>query len=315
MNKTTMHESGTINPARALFVKLGFGGSWEKESIEKGILRFGYSETPFEAATSGKWDVVREVWRGLRTDSGAATRDVAQIRNYFEAGDDVLWITFYAGLMWWCFLKPGVKAHPDGDGTYRTTVDGWHCHDIQGGKLTKERLSGTLLKVEAFRGTICNVIAFDYLKRKINGELLPQVEAALYAENEMIDKIIPLMNLLTPQDFELLVDLVFSNSGWRRVGQLGKTQKTVDIELMLPTTKERAFVQIKSSADSHSLAAYREKFEEYGTFDRMFFVWHSGSLAENVAEENSGIMCIGPATMARMVFDAGLTSWLREKVS
>jgi hypothetical protein len=144
---------------------------------------------------------------------------------------------------------------------------------------------------------------------------LPQVEAALYAENEMIDKIIPLMNLLTPQDFELVVDLVFSNSGWRRVGQLGKTQKTVDIELMLPTTKERAFVQIKSSADSHSLAAYREKFEEYGTFDRMFFVWHSGSLAETVTEENSGIVCIGPARLARMVFDAGLTSWLREKVS
>jgi len=33
------------------------------------------------------------------------------------------------------------------------------------------------------------------------------------------------MNLLIPQDFELLVDLVFSNSGWRHVGQLGKTQK------------------------------------------------------------------------------------------
>jgi hypothetical protein len=32
-------------------------------------------------------------------------------------------------------------------------------------------------------------------------------------------------------------------------------------------------------------------------------------------EENSGIVCIGPARMARMVFDAGLTSWLREKVS
>ncbi len=33
--------------------------------------------------------------------------------------------------------------------------------------------------------------------------------------------------LLEPQDFELLVDLVFSTSGWRRVGVVGGTQKTL----------------------------------------------------------------------------------------
>ena len=178
--------------------------------------------------------------------------------------------------------------------------------------LSFEKLSGNLLKVQAFQGTICAVSEFEYLKRKLNGLLLPEVEEAVTAENQMVQKIIPLMHLLTWQDFELLVDLVFSNSGWRRLGQVGKTQKTVDIELMLPTTGERAFVQIKSTAGKRDLDEYLARLRHSGTYDRMFFVWHSGDVGE-VKESN--VVLIDPVRLARMVFDAGLTTWLREKVS
>jgi hypothetical protein len=280
ISKPSQPGNKKLNPSKALYIKLGKAGSWEKESLDSGILRFGYGETPFAEAIAGNWKAVLKVWRGLREDAGAATRDVTQIRNFFEAGEDVLWITFYGSLLWWCFAKSGVRQHQDGEGTYRETVDGWHNSDINGERLSTERLSGNLLKVQAFRGTICDVSAFDYLKRKINGERQPEVDEAINAENQMVQKIIPLMRLLTWQDFELLVDLVFANSGWRRVGQLGRTQKTVDIELVLPTTKERAFVQIKSSVGKSDLTAYRELLGKYGTFNRMFFVWHSGSPIE-----------------------------------
>jgi hypothetical protein len=173
-------------------------------------------------------------------------------------------------------------------------------------------LSGNLLKTQRFRGTICGIEEFQYLKQKLNGQLLPAVDEAAQAENQMVHKIIPLMHLLPWQDFELLVDLVFSNSGWRRTGQVGKTQKTVDIELMLPTTGERAFVQIKSSARKQDLDDYLERFKNSDAYDKMFFVWHSGDVGEI---DNSNVVLIGPDRLARMVFDAGLTSWLREKVS
>jgi hypothetical protein len=192
------------------------------------------------------------------------------------------------------------------------TVDGWHKSDMNGTELSYERLSGNLLKVQAFQGTICEIKEFAYLKRKLNGQLLPEVEEAVKAENQMVRKIVPMMRLLTWQDFELLVDLVFANSGWRRVGQVGKTQKTVDIELMLPTTGERAFVQIKSSAVKRDLADYRDRLKDTHVYHRMFFVWHSGDVGK--AEDN-GVALIGPDRLARMVFDAGLTSWLRTKVS
>jgi hypothetical protein len=302
----------TINPSKCLYIKLGASGSWEKESLESGILRFGYMETPFQAAVSGDWEAVRKVWLAERQDEGAATRDVRQIRHFFETGDDTLWITFHGGLLWWCFARPGLKLHQDGAGTYRDTVNGWHNADINGKKLSTDKLSGNLLKVQGFQGTICGVPEFEYLKRKLNGQLLPAVEEAAQAENQMVQKIIPLMRLLTWQDFELLVDLVFSNSGWRRTGQVGKAQKTVDIELMLPSTGERAFVQIKSSAEKQDLADDLDRLKNSEAYDRMFFVWHSGDVGEI---DDSNVVLIGPDRLARMVFDAGLTSWLREKVS
>jgi hypothetical protein len=301
-----------VNPAKGLYIKLGRSGSWEKECLENGILRFGYKETPFKAAVSGNWEAVRKHWLAAREDAGTATRDVIQIRHFFEAGDDTVWITFYGGLLWWCFARPGVKKHCDEKGSYRETVDGWHKTDVNGTELSYEKLSGNLLKVQAFQGTICEVKEFAYLKRKLNGLFLPEVEDAVKAENQMVRKIVPLMRLLTWQDFELLVDLVFVNSGWRRIGQVGKTQKTVDIELMLPTTGERAFVQIKSSAGKRDLDNYCNRLKDSDAYDRMFFVWHSGDVGES---EDDNVALIGPDRLARMVFDAGLTSWLRTKVS
>jgi hypothetical protein len=146
--------------------------------LEDGILPFGYKETPFNAAVSGDWDTVRKLWLDNRRDEGTATRDVVQIRNFFEAPEDTLWITFSGGVLWWCFAKAGVKQHQDKKGSYRKTVDGWRSTDIKGAKLSSERLSGNLLKVQSFQGTICEVKEFEYLKRKLNGQVLPQVEDA-----------------------------------------------------------------------------------------------------------------------------------------
>lgn len=305
-----------ITPKQAIYIKLGRSGSWESECLKEGIIRFGYKETPFKSAQSGDWDAVWEFWHSARKgDAGTATRDLIQIRHFYEDGDDTLWITLSGGLLWWCFAKPGVKMHPDGHGPYRKCVAGWKSTDIAGNKLSSEKLSGNLLRIQGFRGTICDVKAFDYLVQKLNNQLQPEVEAATKAENEMVQKIMPLLRMLTWQDFELLVDLVFSNSGWRRVGQLGKTQKTVDLELVLPTTGERAFVQVKSVASKAELTDYLGRLRETSLFDKMFFVWHTGELGEIPEADKANVLLIGPALLARMVFDAGLTSWLREKVS
>ena len=120
-----------------------------------------------------------------------------------------------------------------------------------------------------------------------------------------------MMRLLGPRDFEVLTDLVFTSSGWRRLGAVGKTRKTLDIDLLLPSTGERAFVQVKSKTRSAELAEYVSELDEYGSYDRMFYVFHSGE----AKTDDERVTVVGPERMAELVVDAGLVDWLIRKVS
>jgi hypothetical protein len=203
------------------------------------------------------------------------------------------------------------ERHADGDGVYRTVVDGWQRSDINGEQLTKDRLSGALTKLAAYRGTSCGVDVADYVVRRINGQKTPEVERAVAAQATMRASVLELMRLLGPRDFETLVDLVFTSSGWRRLGVVGKTQKTLDLDLMLPSTGERAFVQVKSKTTSTELAEYVGQLEEHDPYDRMFYVFHSGE-AET---DDERVSVVGPDRIAELVLDAGLANWLIRKVS
>jgi hypothetical protein len=299
------------SPEHVYYIKLGRGGEWEEESLRNGTLHFGYSETPHDWCLKGDWDSVWDFWYKKRGDAGTATRDVKQIKAFYESTEDTVFITFHGGLMYWCRPAGSVQVMEDGS-RLRDTVSGWSSQSVGGELLRTERLSGHLQKVQMFRGTICAVKARDYLLRKLNDETLAEVAKADEAEEMLRSAIIGLLEKLTWQDFELLVDLVFSTTGWRRVGVVGSTQKTVDIELWMPSTEEHAFVQVKSHATTAALNDYIGRFEA-GSYDRMFFVWHSGTV--NADDPIDGVHLIGPDTLSKMVMEAGLSSWLKDKVS
>jgi hypothetical protein len=121
-----------------------------------------------------------------------------------------------------------------------------------------------------------------------------------------------LLTLLEPRDFELLVDLVFTGSGWRRMGEVGRTQKSLDLDVVLPSTGERAFIQVKSSASDAELAEYVAQLDDLGLYRRMFFIYHSGVVKPVV---DPRVVIIGPERLATLVVDAGLVGWLIGKVS
>lgn len=281
--------------------------------MSSGTLRFGYHQTPNDLCVVGNWEAVRDIWFGLRDgDRRTATRDTEQIRAFYVSGPESIFITFSAGYLYWCQPTGPIQVLADGS-RLRRTVEGWHNHSLAGVPLTMDRLSGRLLKVQGFRGTICNVDARDYLVRKLNDEPLPEVAEAMDAEAAHKLAITKLCRLLTWQDFELLVDLLFSTSGWRRTGVVGRTQKTVDVELELPTTGERAFVQVKSDATMASLQEYANQLRASAAYGRMFFVWHTGSIPEDAKID--GVTLLGPMRLAQLILDSGLSRWLREKVS
>lgn len=296
------------------YIKLGAKGAWEDECITQGVVRLGFGsgkEDRFQLCTDGRWDELRALFISKGHTKGVATDFTNQTRLFFEDDGSTVWITFVGERLYWGKLddSPPVR-HGEGDSACRRVVGGWRCTDAHGELLTKDKLSGALTKLASYQGTSCAVDVADYVLRRIAGEKMPQVERAIAAVAETKRAVVPLLRLLDPKDFELLVDLVFSSSGWRRLGAVGKTQKTLDLDLVLPSTGERAFVQVKSKTSSAELGEYVKAFNAEH-HDRMFFVFHTG----DADTDDPAVTVIGPAKLAELVIDAGLVNWLIEKVS
>lgn len=315
-NPSPSQKPATISPKRVRYIKLGEKGKWEKECIAKGIIRFGFgsaNKERYSLCLRGRWKALKQSFAAEGKDKGTATRFTKETELFFQDDGSTLWITFVGERLYWGFLKPGQPVrHSDGNGVYRKIASGgWKSIDLNGEELTKARLSGALTKLAAYRGTSCRVDVANYVIRRVNGQKTPEVEHALRVLTEMHSSILELLKLLEPRDFETLVDLVFSTSGWRRQGIVGKTQKALDLDLSLPSTRERAFVQIKSKTTSAELARYVAQLDDVGPYDRMFYVYHSGE----ARTEDTRVIVIGPRELAELVFDAGLTNWLIRKVS
>lgn len=305
----------TINPTRVRYIKLGQAGQWERECIEKGTIRFGFgsgTDERFPLCRAGRWSDLTQSFISSGRSQGTATRFTNETQLFFEDSGTTLWITFVGERLYWGLLtQSSPEKHVDYDGVWRTVAGGWRSTDVNGEPLTKDRLSGALTKLAAYRGTSCDVDVAHYVIRRINGHKTPDVEDALAALRAMTTSVRKLLQLLGPQDFETLVDLVFSTSGWRRLGVVGRTQKTLDLDLVLPSTGERAFVQVKSRTTSAELSGYVGKLKDHGPYDRMFYVFHSGEA--DTDDDRTSV--IGPEKLAELVVDAGLVNWLIRKVS
>lgn len=199
---------GKIKAERALFIKLGESGIWEKECLREGTLRIGYKEIPHAVCSGGNWVEAERLARGFSKDRGAATRHVNQVREFYNADKTVLWITFHADRLWWCFSCKEVVGLPSEE-KMRRAIGAWCDCDILGEPLLKGILSGRLLAVQGFQGTICSVSELSYLLHKINGTVEPHVAEAQAAAEALQLTLVPIIRKLHPKDLEILTDLVF----------------------------------------------------------------------------------------------------------
>ncbi len=304
----------SINPETALYIKLGEGGRWEEECIQRNqTLHLGYNDVPHGLCRRGDWDAVKEFYMTHGSDQGAATRHINQIRFFYESGADALWVTFFANKLWWCFSEPKVTRLPDASKT-RPVIGRWSCHDLEGNDLDMSRLSGKLLTTQGFQGTICTVKKQrGYLVRKINGLAQPGIEEAKDARKRLAEALIPIIRDLHWRDFEVLIDLIFRQAGWNRVGALGDTQKTLDLDLITPLTGERFGVQIKSQADLATFERYQQDFAHLEQFTGLYFVVHTPSSDLAAATPAENVTLLLPAGVAELAVRYGLHDWVIDK--
>lgn len=304
-----------IDPKNVYYIKLGRSGEWEKDCLELSqTVRIGYREVPDDLCRQGKWNEVHNIMKGKRKHNGVATGDTNQIRFFYESDEETLWITFWGDRLYWCFSKPEITTLPDNSKS-RPVIGKWSSCNILGQPLQKTQLSGALLRVEGFRGTICKVKELKYLVEKINGVDRPEIANARLAKVEFEEKIERLIRQLTWKDFELLVDLLFRQAGWQRMGALGKTQKSIDLDLYSPITDERILVQVKSSANSSSLHDFRERMSDFQDYDRAYFLVHTPSNDLIGSNSQDEIVVWLPSDIARRVVMFGLSEWVISKVS
>jgi hypothetical protein len=106
-------------------------------------------------------------------------------------------------------------------------------------------------------------------------EIGRRVQVLMLVEEEITLSIVPLVERLTWKDFELLVDLVFTAAGWRRIGILGKTKKHIDLDMIQPVTRERVMVQVKSKVTPTTIRSVAESGAGMEQYDRIYLVTHS----------------------------------------
>lgn len=305
----------------AYYIKLGLKGVWENELKQGGKVRIGYSYIKTQ-------DILNENWTKIKNEiklvyeqqnksdvakKAGATLDLNALKAFCKADDNIIFITFSDNKLWWCKLKDG-KLKEDEISRYRETKIGWHNTDINGTLLNLDQISGKLTKTQGFRATLCKVKEIPTLKNLINSQNSENFNEINKAKSELIKKIQKCLGDLHWNDFELLVDLIFHQSGWKRISVLGEKIKSIDMVLEDQITKDRYQVQIKSSASVQEFRKCAEEFTGLGA-RKLFFVVHDD---KNLLELNNknfpNVELILSEKLAEMIVDLGLTNWFVSKI-
>lgn len=321
--KDHVNDMKPIKANKALYIKLGSSGSWERDCIEREqTLRLGYQEIPHELCLAGEWERVRAILKERGCNDAVATNHKNQIKFFYESGPEVLWVTFFGDHLWWCFSEQKIEQLPDST-KIRHVLGKWRSTDINDEPLSFNHLSGKLLSMQGFRGTICTVAEFPYLLKKINGDEPEDIKEARNAKTTFENRLEKIIRRLHWKDFELLVDLIFRQAGLKRESDLGKTLKTVDMELIFPITAERFGVQVKSEANLDEFKSYQAAcYENLKGFARFYFAVHTPSedlekaaadLESDATLADNKVELLLSATLARLSVEYGMANWILDK--
>ena len=83
---------------------------------------------------------------------------------------------------------------------------------------------------------------------------------------------------LNPHDFEILVDLILTKSGWIRIGELGGLIKAVDMEYYLPVEQQTVYVQVKAVLKQSELNEALDLLAEELAYEKdatCYFAFHT----------------------------------------
>lgn len=306
-------------PRSVRYVKLGDGGRWWKAARARSEIHLGWKAVPDHLIEKADLDGVEKVIRAEFGPKPGATQDFNAIRSVLDRPSQYVWVAYQDGFLWWCTVADGVTINPDGEGAalghfWLTCDRPWSNRSIGGRHLALSELPGTVGTTGGFQGTICTPGGWQQILRIIADEEDPAVVEAAKARGAYVQAVAALVARLRAKDFELLVDLVLSRSGWARIAKLGGATEGIDVEVENAALQEVAFVQVKSTAGQKVLDDYVGRFaDRRDRYARMIFAVHTpkGAL---VPPEDQPVLVWDGARIAELVVRLGLGDWVASRI-
>lgn len=305
------------------YIKLGTGSQLDitKTCIENNLLYISFKETPEwaiqEALKNEKNNPLHDYtsydykndWEPVRNTSMGKNETVkstvtTSLRKFYTATEDDYFFTFYNSTMCYCHPVGDVISINDSskpfpcftEGERIRTTTGWKKTPITDDSiiLSERVISGRITKTKIFRGTICELtgkdkeVFFNTLQWKF-----PEYEKLESLRIQSLKLILKAIQELNAHDFEILVDMVLTKSGWLRVGESGGTVKAIDMEYYLPITKQTVYVQVKSVLTDTECKDAIESLSKELAFEPTaicYLVFHTDKTRKPIPESNNQLI-------------------------
>jgi hypothetical protein len=314
------------------YIKLGTAGKVAEDCFKNNLLYIGYGtylpevrEWCNQARDVNKRDLavdkIQNYWVQKENKThGTATNFTNSVLSVAEDRGDILWFTVhkrrvYYGLTAGDELERFLpwEKNADNSGSAKRMKFGWCSVNKAGQVLEVNKLSGALTKTQSTQGAIAKIQdkPANYFLNHLLCKPLAIKDRAKKARESLQEDLAEIIKDLQPSEFEVLVDLIFANSGWKRDGELGGNIKFVDVTLMLPSTGETAGVQVKTKTNQDEFQKYLDNDYSAQGFDKFFYVYHTGDLKKPKGDDNLYIW--GAMKVAEKAIDAGLSQWVIDR--
>jgi hypothetical protein len=316
------------NASGVRYIKLGAGNAHAEHCINEGKIILGfwtYLPEMFNACLNKDWKSVEEIIRQQRTlgnggrEPRSVVNDLRQVKEFFDDDGSIIWITFHNRKMYWGLGTPvaaefvEVKEIGHEKLCLRNMSFPWSNFNFNGDPLLMDDIAGNIAMTSQYQGTICKIDDVNYIKRRIRGENSEIYVQTKNAIDNLLDDIADGLKKLNPRDFELLVEMIFVNTGWRRVGFSGGTEELVDMILTRPSlvdhTNEVVAVQVKSTTNQREYEKYEKAIG--ATYKNAFYVYHTGRISRI---ESGQMKLLDAISLAPLILKTGLTDWLLERI-
>lgn len=318
-------------PLKVMFIRLGSKGDRFKECEGNSTMYFGFGTDQMLEQCNAINLNEKFIEKKLENKYKKINDTMRQIKSFFEDKGDTLWITTANRTIYFGFSngeQAFLKEINGNQETYKSMQFGWTNKDKSRKELNISGLNGGITKTLAYQSTICK---FDekYAKLLVNRILnIPSEvkEETAKKHKALVDATETLIKQFQPKDLELLVELIISRSGLKRIGAAGKSEEFIDSGFEHPMTGDVYIVQVKSKTIKKEFKDYIDAYDNYFANNqkcKFIYAFHTAELAKFQSEIDSWksksseeenrlkeIILWDSRKLARLSVDNGLADWV-----